>query len=156
MGRDREVGATDGLYSNWGTCSAANRQTYQHLYDSQVAKWLLLLVLLLLLFAFILSLSLSRSCLPLSLLLPQRVVHFANEQQALPCCHRYRLLPSACCLLPTLLPCRLLLPPYELISCRCTVGWEVWMLGLENVRNIRLGLNGMHVFANLEFDSEKF
>lgn len=70
--------------------------------------------------------SASLSCLPLaSLLLPQRVVHFANEQQALPCCHRYRLLPSACCLpccLAALLPCCLLPPPYELISCRCTVG----------------------------------
>lgn len=75
-----------------------------------------------------LSSLLTLSCLPLaSLLLPQRVVHFANEQQALPCCHRYRLLPSACCLLPSaclanLLPCCLLPPPYELILCHWTVG----------------------------------
>lgn len=64
--------------------------------------------------------SFSLSFLPLASLLPQRVVHFANEQQALPCCHRYRLLPSAC--RATLLPCCLLPPPYELILCRCTVG----------------------------------
>lgn len=60
--------------------------------------------------------SLTISCLPLaSLLLPQRVVHFANEQQALPCCHRYRLLPSAC--RATLLPCCLLPPPQWAEQC---------------------------------------